>query len=284
MSTLQIKKHSLSRNGFALNLVSCIDEAASAAEPHPYPDILLIHGLTYSSHQFDLNIEDYSLVRYLANQGFRVWRLDITGYGESEKPEDGFLVDSDYAAKDIHAATDYILQHENTDKLNLLGWSWGTITASRFAVKHPERLNKLILFAPIIYGLDYPPQQTDYEPFSATVAKSYFEGHEIDPAVEAAYLAQTAQFDGAGSPGGGRRDLFQSKDTQLIPFEDIQTPTLFIAGDADFYLPHAQQDLTLLLQHAPAGSRKTLIPGAGHALFLEKPYYQVFQQAILAFL
>lgn len=52
--------------------------------------ILLIHGVACSSHEFDINYEDCSLVRALARGGYAVWRLDIAGFGQSEAVEDDF--------------------------------------------------------------------------------------------------------------------------------------------------------------------------------------------------
>ena len=116
-------------------------------------NILLIHGVTYSSHEFDINYKDYSLVRFLAREGYHVWRLDIAGFGQSGDVEDGFLPDSDYAAEDIHAAVEKICEVSGQDKTDLLGWSWGTVTTSRFAAKYPEHIGKLVLYAPILSGL-----------------------------------------------------------------------------------------------------------------------------------
>ena len=108
----------------------------------PEKSILLIHGVTYSSHEFDIDYEDYSLVRFLAREGYAVWRLDIAGFGQSGEVEDGFLPDSDYAAEDINAAVEKIVQVMGQNQVDLLGWSWGTVTASRFAASHSEHLDK----------------------------------------------------------------------------------------------------------------------------------------------
>ena len=76
----------------------------------PAKQILLIHGSSYSSHEFDIDYQDYSLVRRLAREGYSVWRLDIAGYGQSGLVEDGFLPDTAYAAADTIAAVDRIVQ------------------------------------------------------------------------------------------------------------------------------------------------------------------------------
>ena len=94
----------LERAGINLHL-DCMKLEGTA----PVRNILLIHGVTYSSHEFDINYQDYSLVRKLTREGYNVWRLDIAGFGSSEEVDDGFLPDSDYAAEDIAAAVDLII-------------------------------------------------------------------------------------------------------------------------------------------------------------------------------
>jgi pimeloyl-ACP methyl ester carboxylesterase len=248
-----------------------------------YPDVLLVRGLTYSSMQFDLNIREYSLARILANQGFRVWLLDITGYGQSQKPTDGFLVNSDYAAEDINAAADYIMQFSHTKKINVLGWSWGTITTSRFAAAHPDKINKLILLEPILYSVNSPVPTSSYQPFSLDEARSDFDPNKTEPDVLNLYLEQTQKYDGAGSPNGGRMDLSQPKTVEMIPYRLLKVPTLFVAGTADPHLS-AERDLSIMMDTSPYGSCSYIVQGGGHALFLENAYRQVFQSALIRYL
>ena len=51
-------EYSLERNGIALHL-----DRVSAEGTASQKSILLIHGVTYSSHEFDIDYKDYSLVR-----------------------------------------------------------------------------------------------------------------------------------------------------------------------------------------------------------------------------
>ena len=92
-------EYPLERNGIALHLDRVAVESGDAAK-----SILLVYGLTYSFREFDMDYEDYSLVRFLARQGCAVWRMDVAGYGQSGDVEDGFMSDSDCAAEDINAA------------------------------------------------------------------------------------------------------------------------------------------------------------------------------------
>src|ERR1700685_215886 len=109
---------------------------------------LLVHGGTWSGRpDFDLQIRDYSLMDFLAKNGFDVWAIDIHGYGHSDKTDkDWSGVQS--AAADIAAAVDYITKLRGVSKVDLLGWSAGTQRAGLYAMQHPERVGKLILYAP----------------------------------------------------------------------------------------------------------------------------------------
>lgn len=144
----RIQTFPLERNGIALHL-----QRLTVAGTQPQRQILLVHGLTYSSHEFDVDYADYSLARYLAARGFAVWTFDVAGYGESQEVKDGFMPDSDYAAEDAAAAAAEILKVSGQKKLDVLGWSWGTVTSSRFVARHPEMVKKLVLYAPIMVGL-----------------------------------------------------------------------------------------------------------------------------------
>jgi pimeloyl-ACP methyl ester carboxylesterase len=85
----------LERNDISLHL-DCVKKDNTI----PLKQILLVHGSSFSSHEFDIYYQDYSLVRRLAREGYAVWRIDIAGYGQSETVEDGFMPDTAYAAED----------------------------------------------------------------------------------------------------------------------------------------------------------------------------------------
>jgi pimeloyl-ACP methyl ester carboxylesterase len=288
-SAVTIQGEPLSRNGLQLEFSSYED--SKIKKTSPYPDVLIVHGLTYSSQQFDIPLRDYSLTKALVQRGFRVWLLDITGYGASQKPKDGFTVDSNYAAEDINAAVDVILKKQKVKKVNVMGWSWGTITSSRFAVKHPEKVNKLVLYAPIIHGLEQPAPKTDYQTFSSTAATSDFQrspagaynSELVDSDLMTAYFRQVYKYDAKGSPNGGRKDLFQEKTKELIPYKKLTVPVLFIAGDHDPYVS-LPGDFSLLKEHSNKNSCQEVVKGGGHILFLEKPFYHQFQNDVSEFL
>ncbi|MDR2656845.1 MAG: alpha/beta hydrolase [Oscillospiraceae bacterium] len=277
----------LERNGISLYLAKYSGSDEGTKKP-----ILLVHGLTFSSHEFDVNVGDYSFARYLASNGYVVYAIDIAGYGNSGDVEDGYTPDSDYAADDISAAVDKINEENGTDKIDVLGWSWGTVTSSRFAAKYPDKISKLVLYAPILYGFGYP-SGTVTDPFKITsyegAAEDFqmIEGARIDYSITeeivALYYIANCWLNDPISPNGGRRDLLETPaDALLIPVEDIQCPTLLIFGDRD---PYVNVDVAKAEgAKFPEGSITSVVEGAAHPMMMEKPYYETFREQVTAFL
>jgi len=276
----------LERAGIQLHLESYRLDDGKAKEP-----ILLMHGVTYSSHEFDVNYGDYSFARFLARHGFEVWLLDVAGFGQSQAVKDGFLPDSDYAAEDAAAAASLILKNHGLKSMDVLGWSWGTVTSSRFAARHPEMVQKLVLYAPIVAGLG---AQQVTKPFNENTwlhAAGDFQtdkNHAIDasivePAAADTFLSNCWRYDQGSSPNGGRRDLMVSPQKRLLPTADLKCPVLIIAGSKDPYVSpalcrEAYQTLT------NPDSQCVIINGAAHAMMMEKPYYKEYREKVLTFL
>ena len=275
----------LERNGIRLHL-----DRMRLQGTRPEKNILLVHGVTYSSHEFDVDYKDYSLVRFLAREGYAAWRLDIAGFGQSGDVDDGFLPDSDYAAEDIRAAVEEIFRVSGQDRVDLLGWSWGTVTAGRCAARHPGHLRRLVLYAPILSGIGYadvtePFHHNSWEHAADDFQRcpdGSFDGTIADPVVIGLLCSGSWRYDGEFSPNGGRRDICAAKTERLIEPEKITVPTLILCGDRD---PYVNYDILHAAAEAlPEGSELTVIPGASHMLYMEKPFYHGFQERLIRFL
>ncbi|MDR1885737.1 MAG: alpha/beta hydrolase [Synergistaceae bacterium] len=279
------KQFPLERNGVKLFLQR-LQEDGSGDEGQ----ILLIHGLTFSSHEFDLDFKDYSFARYLARQGYSVWTLDIAGYARSAEVSDGFMPDSDYAAEDINAAVDLIASESKASAVDLLGWSWGTVTGGRFAAKYPQKVRKLILYAPIVAGLGYSNVANAFVTEAWKGAPDDFQldkDGKIDPAITDPgvvdlFNENTKKYDSHPVPNGGRRDLLSSPNSRLIPTALIKNPTLLLVGDKD---PYVSVKLVYeALKSIPSDAEIQVFRGGGHALFMEIPHYVGFREAVVDFL
>ena len=134
--------------------------------------VLFVHGATYPSETFfDIDLPGGSWMDNLARKGYDVYFVDVRGYGRSTRPavmdapaseNPPFATTAD-AIKDVGAAVDFILKRRSISKVNLVGWSWGTALMAGYTMNNNDRVNKLVLFAPL-WKLKAPP------PFSGTGA------------------------------------------------------------------------------------------------------------------
>ena len=140
--------------------------------------VLFVHGGgTPSDVSFDISYDDYSWMGYLANAGFDVFSMDVTGYGRSTRPapmsdpcnlaaaEQTMFIPSLIPAPcapsypyqlttvpsdwdDIGAVVDYIRALRRVDKIAMGGWSFGGPRAGGYAGQHGDKVSKLVLLAP----------------------------------------------------------------------------------------------------------------------------------------
>jgi pimeloyl-ACP methyl ester carboxylesterase len=113
------------------------------------PVVVLAHGsATAGRESFDLQVPgkpSYSLMDFLAREGFDVFALDTRGFGRSTHPE-GHITTAG-ASEDLNAVVDYVLKLRGGQKVNLLAWSWGTQFGGMFVMAHPEKVAKYVSFA-----------------------------------------------------------------------------------------------------------------------------------------
>jgi pimeloyl-ACP methyl ester carboxylesterase len=122
----------------------------------PEKTVLVLHGATYPSETaFDLPLDGLSWMDYIA--GYDVYLMDVRGYGHSTRPpqmdapadQNPPFADTETAAMDISSAVDYILARRNLRKISLLGWSWGTATTATYTAANPDKVERLVLYAPL---------------------------------------------------------------------------------------------------------------------------------------
>ena len=124
----------------------------------PERTVLFVHGATYpASAAFDLALDGMSWMDYIAARGYDVYLLDLRGYGRSTRPKEmsespeanAPIVRGDIAVKDIGTVVDFILKRRNIARLNLLGWSWGTTLMATYTTGHADKVERLMLYAPV---------------------------------------------------------------------------------------------------------------------------------------
>jgi pimeloyl-ACP methyl ester carboxylesterase len=119
--------------------------------------VLYVHGATYPSETaFDLKLDGVSWMEYLAQRGYDVYLVNMRGYSRSTKPPEMSEPPEknpppgrvDQGVRDVGAAVDFIRKRRGVDKVNLIGWSWGTSVMGKYTTLNNDKVEKLVLYAP----------------------------------------------------------------------------------------------------------------------------------------
>jgi pimeloyl-ACP methyl ester carboxylesterase len=97
--------------------------------------VVLVHGLGGSA-------EDWrNLAPHFARAGYRVYMLDLPGYGRSQRPPD-----FSYSVRDQAAVVIGFMDLLGLGRVTLGGWSMGGWIAQLVAARQPQRVARLMLF------------------------------------------------------------------------------------------------------------------------------------------
>lgn len=282
-------------------------EAASAGRV-----LLYVHGATYPSETaFDLKLDGMSWMDYIAAHGWDVWLVDLRGYGRSTRPQEmdrpakdnAPLVTTDVAVRDVGAAVDYILKRRGVSKLNLLGWSWGTSIMGTYASANNDKVDRLVLYAPLwlrntplLIGGDGPLGA--YRTVNRDSAKKrWLTGVPADKQaglIPAGWFEAWADATWATDPGAKASGLLRAPNGVIQDVRDfwasgkayydaaeIRVPTLLVKAEWDQDTPaYMAQALFPLLKNAPL-KRYVEIGEGTHTVIMEKNRMQLFREVQL---
>ena len=275
--------------------------------------LLFVHGATYPAETaFDLPIEGASMMDLFAAKGYDVYLVDVRGYGLSTRPKEMDLPAQDNvpivhtgdAASDFGSAVDAILKRHNVPKINVMGWSWGTSIVGMFTSMNNQKVNRLVLYAPMwLFAkettLPSGPNAVKlgaYRNVSKDSAKSRWlkgltpqqaEGL-IPPGVFEAWADATWATDPKGSSGylratnGVIEDVMThwQADKPMYDPSKITVPTFLIHAEWDADLPIYQaQGVFNALTQTPYKRYVELGQGT-HTVMLEKNRMQFFREIV----
>ncbi len=108
------------------------------------PPIVLIHGFGASSDHWRYNAEVFS------TEGFRVYGIDLIGFGKSEQYSKGNTnyFDNEFWADQLVAFLEEVVEVQRNGKVILIGNSLGSLTAITTLSKRPD-LIKTVISAPL---------------------------------------------------------------------------------------------------------------------------------------
>lgn len=245
--------------------------------------VLLAHGAGVpGSVMFDLQVPGasgttYSLMDYLAGQGFDVFSVDFQNYGRSDKHPCGLCVTTAVAANDVNAVIDYIRKLRGVDKVNLLGWSWGVPVTSLVAIQHPEKIGRLVMYAPPVWGSPRGNAPTaEFRSVPPGNMRQLLAQAPAD-AVMVDTLEKENALWGATVPNGVILDL--NTKMPLFDPKKVTVPSMIIIGSLDKVTLPDHPNLPGFFAALPnADKQMIVVPNSGHAMTLEKQRYRFYSE------
>lgn len=234
--------------------------------------VLLVHGRTWSTvPDFDLQVpgEDLSLMDGLNEYGYATYGIDLRGYGETPRDPSGWNTPSQ-AAEDIAAVLEWIRGRHPDTPVHLIGWSLGSMSSQLTAQRHPERVDRLVLFGyPTRPGATRATEAPVGEPpMAATTAEAaasdFITPGSISQRAIDAYVAAALEADPV------RTDWTAGHEWNELDPGAVTVPTLILQGEHDPLSPSESQAL-LFEGLETADKAWVVIPGGDHAAFLESP-------------
>ncbi|MBR0692606.1 alpha/beta fold hydrolase [Bradyrhizobium lablabi] len=261
--------------------------------------VVLLHGRNFPSSYWA------PVIKTLTGAGYRVVVPDQVGFGKSSKPQGDLHFDN------LARNTVMLLDHLQIASADIVAHSLGGMLAVRIARAYPDRVNHLVLTAPIgleDYRLYVPPTPTEkiLETEDKLTAEGYRKQLETNYALKLPPDQVTpfidARFNIKGSAEYPRWLRAFVASAQLIYREPvaheiplISQPTLFVMGADDHNAPGRPNapealrpkmgqnaDLAKALAAKMPNARAEVIPNTGHLVFLEAPVK--YDELLLGFL
>ncbi|MER5891958.1 alpha/beta fold hydrolase [Streptomyces sp. NPDC001876] len=223
------------------------------------PPLVLLAGQANDHHWWDGVREDFHTVRSTVT-------LDLRGTGDSDKPEGPYSIGQ--FADDVIAVLDTL----GIVRADVYGTSMGGRVAQRLAIRHPERIRRLVLGCtspggPHAVERDASVRRSLAQPDAQSVRRVLAD-LMYSPLWRAAHPGPYRTLGDPRMPAHARRGhlIASNEHDAWSELPRITAPTLILHGDQDRLTP--PDNLPLLASRIP-GARTHLFPGARHAYFEE---------------
>ncbi|TPE51639.1 alpha/beta fold hydrolase [Amaricoccus solimangrovi] len=251
------------------------------------PTVVLIHGWPLSGAAWEKQI------RPLHDAGFRVVTYDRRGFGQSDRPEEGF--DYDTLAADLHR----LIVKKDLRDVTLVGFSMGGGEVARYVANHGEDRLRAVVFAAAVPPYLMRTADNPDGPLAPAAAGEMEAGLAADR--EAFFQDFTRTFFSAN----GRLEVSEDEREDAMAlcrlsdqkaalgcmkafgatdFRDdlrrITVPTLVIHGDADAIVP--LEGSGALTHAAIPGSELVVLEAAPHGCNVS--HARAFNGALIRFL
>lgn len=268
--------------------------------------VLFVHGGTFPSEStFDLVVGGTSWMEYIARHGYDVYFVEVRGYGRSTRPAPEAiaapLATWAHAQADVASAVDFIRKRRGIGRLNLIGWSLGTVRMGGYVAANPERVHKLVLYAPVWIppaGAALPPAPPAalYRNIDVVGSRArWVQGVPADRQRDLipagwfeAWVAANVATDPWGAtqspqvirvPNGPMLDNVRVRREGVAPYDatSIRAPVLVVKAEWDYETPAAMAQ-GLFERLVNASYKEYLEIGGGtHSVLLERNRMQLFR-------
>jgi pimeloyl-ACP methyl ester carboxylesterase len=172
-----------------------------------------------------------------------------------------------------------VLDAAGVDRAHVYGISLGGMIAQEVALRHPERVDALVLGATTAGGPDSVPAAPEVVAFVRLRAQMTAE-HAVWASVPINYSKRTRLKGGDRIAEDVERRLRYPVEAEYYSaqlaaahghdarVEEIRAPTLVVHGDQDVLIPPANGEL---LAELIPGAELSLWPGAAHLYFTDEP-------------
>ena len=116
------------------------------------PTILLLHGFPSSSHMFR------NLIRELGDE-YNIIAPDYPGFGNSDQPP---IEEFEYTFYNLANVINNFVEEIKLDKYSIYVHNYGAPVGFRLAVKHPERIQAIIIYGILLIGSHLYPGDAPY--------------------------------------------------------------------------------------------------------------------------
>lgn len=241
--------------------------------------LLLINGLGSDRSEWLFQLPPFARL-------FRVVMFDNRGAGGSGTPP------GPYSTAQMADDAAALLGHLGIGRAHVLGVSLGGMIAQEFALRHPERMLRLVLActAPggegsvrpdpeILRAFVRSPGGDPREEVLRTIPFLYTEAYRRARPEEIEAFVRRRLGKPVPAEGHAAQLAAAVGHAAWDRLGTIRAPTLVIAGDGDRLVP--PENSRRLAERIP-GAKLVLLPGAPHRLFAENA--EVFNREVIAFL
>jgi pimeloyl-ACP methyl ester carboxylesterase len=280
--------------------------------------VLFVHGATYPGSTFDVDLADgKSWMDHTVEAGYASYYMDQRGYGRSTRPDvlqqpadqNEPFARAETVIHDIGDVVDFIQERTGLETINLVGWSWGTVTTGMYTSRNNKDVDRLVLFAPVysynnenwtsnLADPENPEQLADVGAYRTVTreqadqrwtAQIPADNPEAwrDPQVFDAWYSEmlamepdeNAEF--IKAPNGVLVDIWEIFNSRPVyDASQITVPTLVIRGDDDPTSTDA--DSQGLYKALASETKRYVVIGDGtHFVNLEKSAPQLYAETLL---